>query len=121
MLVACRRRPRTAEVAEVGSGGTAFLSTPSIFFSLDKELRAKCRVFDVSLECGLCPLVWAARPLDWLAASMQIISLDSIRITRVFPLPSSPLLEPRAGILSTIHIHRVGVCLEFSTESGVQQ
>lgn len=57
MLFACRRRPRTAEVAEFGSGGTAFLSTPSIFFSLDKDLRAKCKVFDVSLECGLCSWV----------------------------------------------------------------
>ena len=42
------RSTPAAEVAEVGSAGTAFLSTPSIFFSLDKDLRAKCKVFDVS-------------------------------------------------------------------------
>lgn len=47
-LFAFRCCPRAAEVAEFGSGGTAFLSTPSIFFSLDKDLRAKCKVFDVS-------------------------------------------------------------------------
>lgn len=37
-------------MAEFGSGGTAFLSTPSIFFSLAKDLRAKCKVFDVRPE-----------------------------------------------------------------------
>ncbi|CAM9178573.1 unnamed protein product [Laminaria digitata] len=44
-----------AEVAEVGSAGTAFLSTPSIFFSLDKDLRAKCKVFDMDTK-------WAKNP-----------------------------------------------------------
>ncbi|CAM9183992.1 unnamed protein product [Pylaiella littoralis] len=44
-----------AEVAEFGAGGTAFLSTPSIFFSLDKELRAKCKVFDLDTK-------WAKDP-----------------------------------------------------------
>ncbi|CAM9611944.1 unnamed protein product [Sphacelaria rigidula] len=44
-----------AEVSEYGSEGTAFLSTPSIFFSLDKELRSKCKVFDLDTK-------WAKDP-----------------------------------------------------------
>ncbi|CAN0266837.1 unnamed protein product [Hapterophycus canaliculatus] len=44
-----------AEVADFGSGGTAFLSTPSIFFSLDKDLRSKCKVFDLDTK-------WAKDP-----------------------------------------------------------
>lgn len=80
MLFACRLRPRAAEVAEHGSGGTAFLSTPSIFFSLDKDLRAKCKVFDVSLDSlGFLVVVL---PLDWLR---WYTSLEFIRTTRVFP------------------------------------
>lgn len=77
LLSACRRRPRTAEVAEFGSGGTAFLSTPSIFFSLDKDLRAKCKVFDVSLACTYHFWVWGVRRTHGLRHVRPLGSVDT--------------------------------------------
>lgn len=38
-----------AELVEQG-GRMAFLSTPSLYFSLPDELRSKCYVFDVSFR-----------------------------------------------------------------------
>ncbi|KAG5175582.1 putative N6-adenine methyltransferase-domain-containing protein [Tribonema minus] len=35
------------EVVEFGGEGTAFLSTPSIYFSTPAEIRQKCKVFDI--------------------------------------------------------------------------
>ncbi|CAM9135585.1 unnamed protein product, partial [Phaeothamnion confervicola] len=36
-----------AEVVEHGAGGTAFLSTPSVYFSLPENTRSACKCFDI--------------------------------------------------------------------------
>jgi len=46
----------SGEVVAHGKEGAAFLSTPSIYFSLPKELRSKCKLFDVSASPPPPPL-----------------------------------------------------------------
>ncbi|CAM9352794.1 unnamed protein product [Ectocarpus sp. 6 AP-2014] len=77
-----------AEVEEFGSGGTAFLSTPSIYFSLDRDLRAKCKVFDLDTKWAKDPgfvLYDYTKPQDipeTLRGTFDMVVVDPPFVTR---------------------------------------
>ncbi|CAN0049718.1 unnamed protein product, partial [Discosporangium mesarthrocarpum] len=85
------------EVADFGSHGTAFLSTPSVYFSLGDGLRAKCKVFDLDTKWekdpGFVQFDYAHPeniPVE-LRGTFQMVVVDPPFITRQV---SSELLLP---------------------------
>lgn len=72
--------PSPAEVAEFGSEGTAFLSTPSIFFSLDEDLRTKCKVFDVRRHFAYKLLLQRFSHRQWKVALLCLLCYFCVRV-----------------------------------------
>ena len=73
---------KIVEALIANGGRIAFLSTPSLYFSLPDEIRSKSFVFDVSKEyiCTRSPLTLLGIQLFILRSS---ISLESINVTTV--------------------------------------
>lgn len=81
--------PRTiramADEVEASGGHAAFLSTPSVYFTVDKKIRETCKVFDVrgATACARSPWqrVGAARVPLALAISARLVTRVMIRTT----------------------------------------